>query len=340
MDRAAYRATHSQEAIVNSLWVILLDTSGSMGAGFSGKDEGPGLTETSPYSVKLDAAKDYVLRQIMGITRGDIAVVAFASQAHLVCKGRPEDVDQFRAPIQELFASGTTNIAAALMFALTELGDLSIYKYIDFVVVSDGLSTEGDPIVAAQRCAESPFRIRINTILIDPTRESIQIAVAISEPSGGATRPVTSSATLAQAFDTQASLYQAELRRQEQEEEARSRKEQEEARFQNFITGMATFVGLSVAITGFLVGMVERPFVVFPLLVSGLAIVAAGYLLRKAFIMEQPNGLYYRGPHESDLGMVKPIYKYSRKLRVYSSIGAIAIIILAVLLIFFTYYRV
>ena len=206
---------------MSSLWAILLDISGSMNEPFSGKAEGPGITETGPYPSKLDAAKDYVLKQIRGITSGDIAVVAFASQVQLVCRGQATDTERFRKPIQALTAGGGTNIASALLFALNKLGNLGIYKFIDFVVISDGLSNEGDPIAAAQQCATSSFRIRINTILIDPKDESIQIAQAISGPSGGETKSVTSSVRLATALAERARLYEEELRRREEEEKAK-----------------------------------------------------------------------------------------------------------------------
>ncbi|MEK7327833.1 MAG: hypothetical protein AAB217_21520, partial [Chloroflexota bacterium] len=130
--------------------------------------------------------------------------------------------------------------------------------------------------------------------------------------------------------------------RRRREEELRKQEEKrrlEEARLQTFVTSMAAFVGLSVAITGVFVGIVEHPSVVMPLVIAGLATIAGGFLIYKTFTKEQPKGVLYKGPNEGDLSLARPTYKYSRELRVYSSAGAIVCIALAIALSFFAYFR-
>src|SRR2546429_4522562 len=142
---------------MKALWATLIDTSGCMGEPFSGKSDFQGLIEVGSYDTKLDAAKKTVLKQLNGLPSSDVAIVGFADQPYLVCKRRVNEAKQFEESIQKLRADGGTNIAAALLFALTELSDLRTYKVINFLVISDGLSTQGDPISAAQECADSPF---------------------------------------------------------------------------------------------------------------------------------------------------------------------------------------
>src|SRR2546428_1775481 len=122
---------------MKALWAILIDTSGSMGEPFSGKSDFQGLIEVGSYDTKLDAAKKTVLKQLNGLPSSDVAIVGFADQPYLVCKGRVNEAKQFEESIQKLHADGGTNIAAALRFALTELSDLT-YKVINFLVISDG----------------------------------------------------------------------------------------------------------------------------------------------------------------------------------------------------------
>ena len=224
--------------MVNSLRAILIDVSGSMSAGFSGKNEGVGVTEEGPYITKLEGAKDRIIKELSGITGGDIAVISFNSDASLVCKCNSTESSYFYNAINSLQAGGGTSIANALLFALTELGELSVYKYINFVVISDGLDDIEESGNAAHQCNESPFPIRIDTILIDPSDESIQVANAISKPSGGNISNVKSSLHLEEALAESKQKGEAIL---EKINIGEAKRIQAETNFQKFMTLMAAF---------------------------------------------------------------------------------------------------
>jgi len=69
------------------LWIILIDCSGSMSEHFSGLGEFDGFSEVGDYEIKIDAAKDVLIKQIKGLSFNcDVAVIKFSDDAELVSK--------------------------------------------------------------------------------------------------------------------------------------------------------------------------------------------------------------------------------------------------------------
>jgi hypothetical protein len=302
---------------MNSLWAILIDTSASMDEPFSGKSDFPGLIETGSYSTKLEAAKDVLKRQVLGLPRGDVAVIRFADEPDLVFKTQVKDAKEYVETIQELTAAGRTNIAAALLFALTRLGNLKIYRVISFLVISDGLSNRGDPIAAAQECADSQLPIRISTILIDPTSQGQEIAEEIVI--GGDVKAVTSDKRLGKAVAEERAKHEQAIASQ--------------STLLAVIALIAALSGLSVTISGIYTGIAERPNIAIPILFASVSTVCAGLLIYLAFAKERIERGFYPSPDAQEMYFPKR-YKYSKRSRVFASIAGVVCVVGAVSLIF------
>ena len=164
---------------MNSLWTILIDISSSMNDGFSGKGKPTGLVEKGNWRRKLDAAKDILYQQTSSLFETEVAIIKFNSNAELIYKGKPSDDKEIRDRIYSLNAGGRTNIARGLLLALNNL-DFERYNAITILIITDGLSNEGDPIQAAREIVSKFPSIRISTILIDVTEHGKDIARKIS----------------------------------------------------------------------------------------------------------------------------------------------------------------
>lgn len=315
----------------SNLWVIVIDTSSSMGGEFSGKDEGPGNTDVGNYHEKIEAAKEYALKQIGGITSGDVAVVSFDVNARLVRKDQSRNIESFVEPVKELQANGhSTNIGAALNFCLKEFVLSQIYRRVWVEVITDGLSNAGDPIQAANKFAEDSYEAnvfsRIDAYLIDPTDEGETIAQAICEPTGGEVKSVTSSIKLDEALAEQRIKYQKELQKEADDD------------FQKTVTKVAAILGLAVVITGVLTGVVEKPNIAIPVLLAALLIIFAIVYLILAFAKNKYKSPLYKGSKNEDLGFAEWWeWKHSKKTRTYAVIGAFLCFTIASSLVFLSY---
>lgn len=193
---------------MSSIWITLLDTSGSMGDGFSATQAGAAqdpLAEHGAWATKIEAAKELLLKQIGTIRVPDLAVFEFKHRATKIFQGTRDQLLARPGVIQSLKAGGGTSIAAAIAAVESE-PSFEQYRSLNVLIVSDGLSD----VTAAKAAAESllkkyPFA-RIDTILIDDTNEGRMIAEVISI--NGSFRPVTSSIQLRNAISSarQASL--------------------------------------------------------------------------------------------------------------------------------------
>jgi hypothetical protein len=164
---------------MSSIWIILLDVSGSMDEGFSGAPSQDPLAEVGLWRTKLEAAKDLLLRQIAATRVQDIAVFSFAERCDLVFHGARSEFPKAEASIRALQADGQTNLAGALT-AVTENVTFERYQSLSVLILSDGLANVGDPVAAAlQLISKYPFA-RIDTILIDYTEEGQRIAESVS----------------------------------------------------------------------------------------------------------------------------------------------------------------
>lgn len=179
---------------MSDIWVIFIDTSGSMSSPFSPTKDYPGLTEQGEYNTKIEAAKDILLKQIKGLRGGEVAVIGFTSSPRLIHRGFSRNIDEFENRINELQADGGTNIEAALKFGV-RLENIQNYQVVSFLIISDGLDNVQEQV--ALECINLIPSLRISTVLIDYTSEGKTTAEAISVR--GDIKIVTSSVTLESA---------------------------------------------------------------------------------------------------------------------------------------------
>lgn len=194
---------------MSSIWIILLDVSGSMASGFSAKPTSDPLAERGAWHSKLEAAKDLLARQIAVLRVQDVSIISFADRAEKIFHGPRSEFSRAKSAIDALKADGETNLAEALATVTDEPG-FEQYKAVSVLILSDGLANVGDPVAAATRLiAKYPFA-RIDTILIDETPEGRQIAESVSI--NGSVRPAFSSMQLGDAVvSARASALQNEL---------------------------------------------------------------------------------------------------------------------------------
>ena len=164
---------------MSSVWVVLLDVSGSMDEGFSAAPSNNPLAERGQWRTKLEAAKDLLLRQVAASRVQDIAVITFAEDAYKIFHGVRSDFLRAEATIQALETDGNTNLACGLTAVLDD-PEFESYKALSVLILSDGLSNVSDPVAAAERLIQKYPFCRIDTILIDDTEEGRRIAESVS----------------------------------------------------------------------------------------------------------------------------------------------------------------
>ena len=183
---------------MSSIWVVLIDTSGSMSQGFSGRVSDDPFVETGAWSTKIEAAKELLGSQIRASNVQEIAVVTFADQAAKIFHGTREEFLRRESEFMALEASSRkTNLAEALDL-VREDPNFEAYDSISVLVLSDGLANVDNPAASAERLIDKYRHGRIDTILIDETEQGEAIARAISI--NGWVRPAFSVLQLAQGI--------------------------------------------------------------------------------------------------------------------------------------------
>ena len=184
---------------MSAIWIILLDTSGSMDKGFAHTmgASGDPLGETGSWAKKIDAAKDVLLRQVSSLRAQDVAVFSFTDAAQKIFQGTKDALLANRSLITSLDAGGGTDIAAALDAVGADV-DFETYRALSVLLLTDGQSDQTDAERAAEGLiAKYPFA-RIDTILIDETPAGRAVAEAVSI--NGSVRTATSTVQLTQAL--------------------------------------------------------------------------------------------------------------------------------------------
>src|SRR4051812_20532791 len=103
------------------LWVILLDSSGSMASPFSGNHQFAGHVETGDYATKIEAAKDRLTRELRGFPASHVCIIGFSDYPECLYLGAAEDTTTIQSKIQGIEANGSTDIGAALGFGLQKV---------------------------------------------------------------------------------------------------------------------------------------------------------------------------------------------------------------------------
>ncbi|HEY6253210.1 MAG TPA: vWA domain-containing protein [Candidatus Angelobacter sp.] len=184
---------------MSSIWVVLLDVSGSMDNGFSGPASTDPLAERGRWHTKLEAAKELLLRRVAASQVQDVAVITFSDTAKKIYHGTRRDFPQAEATIRALKTEDMTNLANGFL-AVTSDPAFEGYNALSVLILSDGLSNQDDPVARAEELiGKYPFA-RIDTILIDETPEGRRIAEAVSI--NGAVTPAYSVLDLGRALDS------------------------------------------------------------------------------------------------------------------------------------------
>ena len=184
---------------MSSLWVVLIDVSGSMDEGFSGVTSSDPLAERGRWRTKLEAAKDLLLKQVATSRVQDVAVFSFADEVNRIFHGARSDFAMAETTIRALVTDGKTNLARGLTAVFEDRGFES-YKALSVLILSDGLSNVGDPVAAAELLIEKYPYCRIDTILIDESDQGRRIAEDVSI--NGSVRPALSIIDLDKALDS------------------------------------------------------------------------------------------------------------------------------------------
>ncbi|MCP4352203.1 MAG: VWA domain-containing protein [Desulfobacterales bacterium] len=171
---------------MDRLWVLLIDTSGSMKSGFSGEispSDCPGHIEHVEFKTKIDAARELSIREIRGKKQGDVLVIGFSNDAYLIGQGNvsnSKETNEIINSIRSVNAGGETNLASAISFAKNNIQS-DKYSVISILIITDGLSNIGNPFKASVQYKKKFVHSTITTILIDPTDKGKEIAEMVSD---------------------------------------------------------------------------------------------------------------------------------------------------------------
>ncbi len=290
------------------LWIALLDHSGSMGSGFEGKSGFSGFTETTFQDVKLEAAKDALIRQMRGFaTEARVAVVAFNDNVQRIFQGDRLDEDLLKAKLEQINAEGGTDIGRAL-YAARSIRQEFHPDECWILLISDGLSDPARARAAAADCKS--VGMRIDTILIDPTPAGIELAQQISDRFGG----VVSKQELEQAVRESATAHEAPTQRRPFPHVA--------------VSAMAISV---LSILASLVAFQDKPTNLLRALVSLLFISTAGGFGYICFARDNPILIVTDRQHKP-----KPLWKYNLRLRLLCGLASALSVFLVCRLLFFT----
>jgi hypothetical protein len=174
-----------------SVWVILLDHSGSMGQSFKAPADDLTLRDrTSRASAKLHAAIECVLVDLERLPSDMlVGLFGFTNSAALLASGRAGDRAVFVHALEQLRAGGGTDIAGALDCVRDYCQGISPRPLvIRILLVTDGLSDEKTAVQAALECAATG--LTIDVVLIDPTPKARELAAAVAGATGGRWEPV------------------------------------------------------------------------------------------------------------------------------------------------------
>ncbi|MEW4530611.1 TIR domain-containing protein [Maioricimonas sp. JC845] len=164
------------------MWVILLDSSSSMGNPFSGRTEFKGRSKSSDEAAKIDAAKKALLERLPGLGTSSIALYSFTSSCDLIYEGPADDLASIQPAIHAITPTNGTDIANALDAAheyfanyRSQSSGPAIFRVL---LVSDGLSEKGPAEDSAKRLSEDGASVDV--ILIDATDDGEEVARVIA----------------------------------------------------------------------------------------------------------------------------------------------------------------
>jgi hypothetical protein len=173
--------------VQQNLWLVLIDTSASMGSGFSSKGPSAGRVRRGGWETKIDAAKELLSATIKSLRTPDVAVVEFTSRSALLFHAPSREFSRYESSIQKLTANDGTDLAAALenlpaTIAGGHFQDLHSYSEVQILVITDGLTDARSAGAAAHQLISDlrPTQIRIRVLLVDQTPEGDETAYSVA----------------------------------------------------------------------------------------------------------------------------------------------------------------
>jgi hypothetical protein len=299
-------------------WFLLIDGSGSMGSGFSVGKNSAEFEDIKNYNRKIDGAKDQAAKLVSTIRSGDtVTLIAFSDIAITLTMDPISDKNAAVSAMSAIEPSGGTNVDAAFHLVLDRAKELDLkisYRYVNVILISDGLSNQGDPVTAAHDIADEDFRI--STILIDPTEDGQNLAKEISI--GGRVHLVGSTKNIEDACHV--------------EQKWHDKRVKSDRSALTFITLIASATALLSAISGGIAYKILDNLLIGVSIFGAVAmILIALYLPFRYFAIEEYLGLYKNA--NSTEREIKKRFIYSRTKRI-CAICISAILILVASMIF------
>ncbi|MET3973177.1 VWA domain-containing protein [Bradyrhizobium sp. S3.9.1] len=158
----------------HTMWLILLDASGSMADPFSGTGEFAGRTRQSKSTLKIDAAKESLVIHMRGLGQAtEAAIFVFREEAELIYEGLSSQSSKIEKTLAAVEAGGGTDIAAALTVASRHVDAHPDHPLVRVLLISDGLSNASAAEIAAAELRKR--RVPIDAILIDPNEQGEEL---------------------------------------------------------------------------------------------------------------------------------------------------------------------
>ena len=134
--------------------ILVLDASGSMG----NDDYLP-----SRFAGAEQAAARFLERRLATDPDGLVGVVGFADSAWLVCGSLPlrTGCSELKSRLRNMTIAGGTNTSTGLELAQKELLKITAAKELRILLLTDGYSTDGDPVSTARRIKEAGIQLDI-----------------------------------------------------------------------------------------------------------------------------------------------------------------------------------
>ncbi len=161
-------------------------------------DDSFSMRHTDPDRLRVEAANVFAR---IAATRGDIAtisIVAFSRRARLLLPPTPpSDSAAISSALEQLAASGSTDLDAALILAVSELDRLPADSRKAIVVLSDGRDEPGDYANAHVRCALRHWPVHTIGLSDDIDADTLDL---IARSTSGTFHRADSTEELASAF--------------------------------------------------------------------------------------------------------------------------------------------
>lgn len=152
----------------DKLWIILIDVSGSM-------------------SFRISTAVQVLKRLLLSLKNGKVLLIKFSTQASLLAPiTSVENIESILPAVDSITVDGSTNIADGIKLAADSI--VGNFQNISVTIITDGESTDGDPVVAIKNLKRKYPRCKVYTYLINPTPYGKEMAETFTDQFAGVER--------------------------------------------------------------------------------------------------------------------------------------------------------